>query len=786
MNLYAHDLSLMDFNDFSFSDTFSDSFSRRRTPLYSEPETAPHHNDDDATDARGNNDNKSSIRRSRSPPKYRHDGTSPLPLGMDWSPPPRKWDGRDSVWPHNPPTGWSYCVTIPSWIFLPKSRGSDPVVFYRVQVGVQSREGITTTRGILRRFSDFLKLFSELKKAFPTKDLPPAPPKGFLRMKSQAQLEEFVSCSEDVLWRIGWKSYYQTLIYQEMYWLQPFLSLKLLPAFQEANQQISDVNSSTSGAAPSFLLQAHSDLSVVAASSSITSDHGNDTPYDESEIGTPRHGDDNRANPGMEHSTSEQDLIDSMAMSVKFGMFNRNFVQAGLERLSRRQFPGRSYASSTDRDRVSENNSDARPLRMDGTEFFSEIEDCKRDGHARRLSTESFGSDLSSVRVSETSNLGVANLFGDSCLDLAESSEAPNTFVNSDLRFSRDSLVALPSDERHKLNRVLTTMQQRLATAKTDIEDLIARLNQEGAVRQFLTTKVKDLEVELETTRENCKENMQQTVLTEKERFTQMQWDMEELRRKCLDLELQLKSEQDAKVHSESTKISIIQENDMLLQELDASRLQLENLQKYHEEFEAKSKTDVKLLVKEVKFLRNSQSELKQELSRLLKEKLEVERILQKERRRIEGANTANAKLLHECEILRNRLQECSVNFLVEEEDKLILDTSSPSDAIDLLTTSDNRIGLLLAEAQLLAQDVENAVMAVDEAHNIAGSDRTADDELRKMLTDQFVDSARLRMQVNSVIRCALNANIKAEEEDDEDGGDAYLRKTVLSKFLEK
>lgn len=37
------------------------------------------------------------------------------------------------------------------------------------------------------------------------------------------------------------------------------------------------------------------------------------------------------------------------------------------------------------------------------------------------------------------------------------------------------------------------------------------------------------------------------------------------------------------------------------------------------------------------------------------------------------------------------------MNFLVAEEDKLVLDTS-PSDASDLLTTSDNRIGLLLAE----------------------------------------------------------------------------------------
>ncbi|KAF3600610.1 hypothetical protein F2Q69_00033032 [Brassica cretica] len=33
----------------------------------------------------------------RSPPKHRHDGTSPLPLGMDWSPPPRKWKWRCEV-----------------------------------------------------------------------------------------------------------------------------------------------------------------------------------------------------------------------------------------------------------------------------------------------------------------------------------------------------------------------------------------------------------------------------------------------------------------------------------------------------------------------------------------------------------------------------------------------------------------------------------------------------------------------------------------------------------------
>jgi predicted nucleic acid-binding Zn-ribbon protein len=82
---------------------------------------------------------------------------------------------------------------------------------------------------------------------------------------------------------------------------------------------------------------------------------------------------------------------------------------------------------------------------------------------------------------------------------------------------------------------------------------------------------------------------------------------------------------QDEKVRAESTKIAMIQEKKMLLQELDFAREQLENLQRHHEEFEVKSKADVKLLVKEVKSLRSSQLDLKQELSQLMKEKLEVE-----------------------------------------------------------------------------------------------------------------------------------------------------------------
>lgn len=74
------------------------------------------------------------------------------------------------------------------------------------------------------------------------------------------------------------------------------------------------------------------------------------------------------------------------------------------------------------------------------------------------------------------------------------------------------------------------------------------------------------------------------------------------------------------------------------------------------------------------------------------------QRVVQREKDREETAKAANEKLMHECDVLQNRLQECNVKFQIEDESKLIMESSSPSEAIDLLATSDNRIGLLIAE----------------------------------------------------------------------------------------
>ncbi|XP_057504654.1 PX domain-containing protein EREX-like isoform X2 [Actinidia eriantha] len=621
-------------------------------------------------------------------------------------------------------------------------------ILWWVQIGIQSPEGITTTRGIRRRFSDFLKLFSELKTKFPKKEFPAAPPKSLLKKKSRTLLEERRSALEDWMEKL-----LSDIDLSRSAPVAIFLELEeaARSSFYDSYQHDVDANSSAGGV---VRFQSNSDVSLVAGSSSIVSD--NDTAYETSELGTPREGRDNYSELGMENRTSDRD---------KFSLHTKH---------------SKNENSAVKKDEANHNTTQAVLHPVDGMA----PENYKIGSHLRRLSVESVGSDVTSVRVSEISNLGVENSL-DNSLDLPEGREISRTadiIAETDLQFPRDLLVALPSHERNKMNRVLTTMKQRLATAKTDMEDLIARLNQELAVRQYLSTKVKDLEVDLETTKQSSKENLQQAVLIERERFTQTQWDMEELRRRCIEMELELKSEQDERLRMESTKVSIVQENEMLQQELDNAREQIENMKRHHEDLEMKSKADVKLLVKEVKSLRSYQSELKQELTKSMKEKLEVERVLHKERERREHSNAANAKLLHECEILRNRLEECSVNFLTEEEDKLIVDTSSTSDTIDLLTMSDNRIGLLLAEAQLLSQDIENAVTAATNNDN-GDNTRTTDNELRKMLTETFIDNARLRKQINSVTRCALNAPDKSENDEEEE---APSRKTVLSKFLER
>ncbi|XP_065848413.1 PX domain-containing protein EREL1 isoform X2 [Euphorbia lathyris] len=628
--------------------------------------------------------------------------------------------------------------------------------FYRVQVGLQSPEGVTTTRVVLRRFNHFLKLFTDLKKSFPKKNLPSAPPKGLLRIKSRTLLEERRCSLEEWMAKL-----LSDIDISRSMIVASFLELEASArsSFQDENQQSNEARPALDGTPSSLQIPPHSTSSLAVAGSSVTSEYGSDTAYETSELGSPRLGRDTHFEIGVEDLTLDEDLTNPIEKLVKYGMSNIDegliMGQTILEQLE--GFPRhKSYARHGNnfigKDTYNGNVSKASSLSSNGLELFSEPEPGKVFGHTRKLSSESVGSDGSSLRGSEVSNFGMPNSSGDGSLDLPGGAEISSV--------AGDSHIVLPSDQRQRISRVLLTMQRRLGSAKTDMEDLIARLNQEMAVKDYLTTKVKDLEAELDISKQKNKENLQQAVLIERERLTQMQWDMEDLRRKSLEMELKLKSKE---VENSGTGLKR-ESNDLeryTQQELDDARKQLEHLSKQYEELEAKSKADIKFLAKEFKSLKRSDAELKEKLGQSLKEKSEIEKLLQEERQMNAREKNARKKLLHDCNTLCNRLRECTLNLSVEDDDKFIMDFSLV-DALDLLSTSDDQIGCLLAEARVLFEDDDDHVAASDDDDT-----RTTDEELRKLLGNIFNDNAKLRTRVNSVIRSALRTGNKTRNNDE-------------------
>ncbi|KAG6409480.1 hypothetical protein SASPL_127520 [Salvia splendens] len=587
------------------------------------------------------------------------------------------------------------------------------VQFYRVQVGIQSPEGITTTRTVLRRFNDFLKLHAALKRAFPQKSIPPTPPKGLLRMKTRAMLEARRSSLEE--WMANLLS---DIDLSRSIVVASFLELEAAArsSFQEDGLQ-SPPDSHNSVTTTDSSHHVHPNLSMLAAgTSSVASDYGSDTAYEISDIGSHSLGRDNNSEVGIEDLSFYDDATSTVDKFVKYGMSNidegLSMGNAILEKLE--NFPKHKLNARGKHD-SEQNLSNGSSLKASHhTEDMSEhlAENSSLVHHGRKLSTDSIGSDRSSLRGSESSSLAFPNSNGHGAFDFGSAAEVgrtTGTVGNSDYHLPDDIHLLVPVDQRLKMNRVLMTMQRRLITAKTDMEDLISRLNQEIAVKDYLATKVKDLEAELETTKQKSKENLEQAILIERERVTQMQWDMEELRRRSMELELQLNQQQSTDAQPSVSPGN--QQTDTLRQELDSSQQQFEDLLKRHQELEVKSKADIKVLVKE--------------------------ELLQEERERNEQVRSSCRKLLDRCKILQDQPQECNIDNLTNTKGDTADSLPSLLDQLDFVGTSENQIDLLIAE--LLAEDGDKHTTSIDE-------------ELRQTLTSLLADNGALRKQVNSLI----------------------------------
>jgi len=282
-----------------------------------------------------------------------------------------------------------------------------------------------------------------------------------------------------------------------------YISFNHFSAFQDASQQNSVTDPDSNNTVYSVQSPHQSSLSLLAGSSSVASDYGSDTAYEPSDLGTPRVGQDDNSDVGTDDLTLDEDMSNPIEKLVKYGisnidegLFMGQTILEQLEGLPRHKANARHVNYVTQKDRNNGNLYDSSLLANNTMELFSEPGHAKVVGHVRKLSNESFGSDGSSLRGSDISNFGIPNSSGDGSHDLpgsASVSRDTDIMGHTKLKPTGDTQLVFPVDQRNKLNRILSTMQRRLGTAKTDMEDLIVRLNQEITAKDFLATKVHDL-----------------------------------------------------------------------------------------------------------------------------------------------------------------------------------------------------------------------------------------------------------------------------------------------------
>ncbi|XP_024399637.1 PX domain-containing protein EREL1 [Physcomitrium patens] len=723
----------------------------------------------------------------RSPPRHRHDGSSPLPLGIDASPAPARWDGPQTVWPHDPRTGWSYCVFIPSWVVIPEAKDSDgkpinPTVFFKVQVGIQSPDGISTLRQTLRRFSDFLKLHAALKKLFSKKKLPAPPPKNSLmRINSkQPLLQERRHALEEWM-----GSLLADIDISRSVPLASFLELEV--AVRAAATSISERQSQlnvTNNLPLQTTRSLRSRASWTGGGSSVVSggystlDYGSDVAYENSVVGTPSKGSEGGLEIEMEAlSLEEQAAIIATSGDSRVNQQQERNTSVGLARSyseevgamiqSRGEFKDNVVTDELlTRNEICRGEGELAGASLDGTSLKSPLGLGPR--HRRRTSQESLFSEISSAPESELYRGVSMDVPSDHPLwsfSAVDSSGDPNL---TDVESLKGVGLVFPADQRSKVKRVMGTLQRRIVAVKTDMEDLLARLNQETAVKEFLTTKVRDLEGELDGMRRKSREVLQQAVWAERERMTSLQWELDDCRVALQSSEETVQSLQASKAHLEERLEEALAKCEMTRKELVDVRQLFHSRQQEEDTVDAQARAEKKVLTKEVKNLRASHMEIKQEAKQAMQTKAILEASLSEEKQKQEKAQITRAKFVHEIAVLRARLQECNMDELRKRGGSL-----GRTEASDMLSTLESRISLLIGQAQLLVEEDEELCklssstnrsllqqykQSIGDSEGTVQTDQGSDAILRKMLIDTFIEEAQLCKSINSLTCNAITS----------------------------
>jgi len=159
-------------------------------------------------------------------------------------------------------------------------------------------------------------------------------------------------------------------------------------------------------------------------------------------------------------------------------------------------------------------------------------------------------------------------------------------------------------------------------------------------------------------------------------------------------------------------------------------------------ELEARTHKEKKVLSKEIRSLRKQ---------------LEAAQIDSNEQANIISAEERTAALgeiMHEVSVLRSRVHECTYEKLISED--------SGGDPNELLSVSDNRLAVLLAEAQILIVGMDETAPAASTTTAGAEAETTlmhTEREVRQTFADLLSDLINTRKSINSLLRKVAKKN---------------------------
>ena len=301
--------------------------------------------------------------------------------------------------------------------------------------------------------------------------------------------------------------------------------------------------------------------------------------------------------------------------------------------------------------------------------------------------------------------------------------------------------------------RFPTALQQRYAASKADLSDALACLRSDAAVKKLLSQRVEELERAAAAAARSTVRGERPVVCATEADATPAQavlaTDTEQAEQRCVSLAWQLEEARAALVASEAARAeraaaceSAEQRASKLRVEAEAAATRAEAAEAalvqeraLAHEASARHASERKTMCREIKSLRRDLASAQDAA---------VAASTEAGRAAAGVISTQLARCLREATLVRERMVEASVESLASAEEAAI-------DPLELLATSDSRVALLAAEAQLLGR---SSTPGDGAGETEAGHE--AEVQVRETLCALLSDNASLRKRVNSLLRATL------------------------------